>query len=131
LLDGMWITKFTPIRKGDIGSMASMDSGGGGGAGEFDPGAQGGSSVESAGSTEGLVVDESIPRHAVVAVEISGYAYKDKVQQPDILQFRDALRQSPLLDPVRTEILAVPMEGRDDFVREFSIRVVLRKPLEL
>lgn len=132
LLDGMWITKFTPIRRGDIGGQGESDSGGGSmSGGEYDPSAQADPSGEPTGATEGLVVDESVPRHAVVAVELAGYAYKDKVQQPDILQFRDALRQSPVFDPVRTEILAVPMEGRDDFVREFSIRVVLRKPMEL
>lgn len=122
LLDGMWIVQFATLRAGES-------------TGGPTPGAR---------PSGGLVGD--IPAAAPVAapgapaaaggggpietIEITGYAYNDKVKEPDILKFRDALRQSPFFDE-RTDVTAIPMVDRDDFVREFTIRLVLKTPLSL
>lgn len=121
LVDGMWITALRTVHSGKAAAAAGAASGGaGGGGGEFSKSATSapaGADAETVGGP-------------IVAVEISGYGYKDKVQQPDILRFRDSLRESPYFD-AKTDVTAIPMEGRDDFVREFTIRVVLKTPLDL
>lgn len=121
LVDGMWITSLRTVHSGK--AVAAAPGGGaasGGGGGEFSRGAASAPAATDAGTVGG----------PIEAIEISGYGYKDKVQQPDILRFRDALRESPHFD-AKTDVTAIPMEGRDDFVREFTIRIVLKTPLVL
>jgi len=119
LQDGMWIVRWTPLRAGE----------------------------GSAGTERGLVAEAVAPglpvlpgraapaasgaAHANVieAIEITGYAYVDKVQQEDIVKLRDRLRESPFFDPARTDIVATPMMAKDDFVREFTLRLVLKNPI--
>ena len=71
------------------------------------------------------------------AIEITGYAYTDKIpsspvagQEDGIIRFRNALRESEFFAP-ETDVVAQPIPGRDDFVREFTIKAVLKNPVAL
>ncbi|MCX7818093.1 MAG: type IV pilus assembly protein PilM [Kiritimatiellae bacterium] len=113
LLEGMWIVQFATLTGAEAASGAARSGGG-----ELAPAPAGPPSP----------TEESAQQ--IKAIEITGYAYMDKVQQPDILKFRDRLRESPWFDET-TDIAAMPQEGRDDFIREFTIRLVLKTPIQL
>jgi len=113
LLEGMWIVQFATLTGAEAagGSPAAAGQ-------ELAPGGAPPTPEMQAAARE------------IKTIEITGYAYKDKVQQPDILKFRDRLRESPYFDET-SDIAAMPQEGRDDFVREFTIRLVLKSPISL
>lgn len=66
-------------------------------------------------------------------IEISGYAYKDKVPTArPIIEFRDILRSSTYFkENDETQIVRQPSPGPDDYVREYRIQVALETPIEL
>ena len=72
----------------------------------------------------------------VAALELTGYAYTDKVPagnkktEDGILAFRNALRESPFLKP-ETDVTQLPRSAPDDFVREFTIKAILKEPIQL
>ncbi|MCF7838585.1 MAG: pilus assembly protein PilM [Candidatus Marinimicrobia bacterium] len=68
---------------------------------------------------------------AVSELELTGHGYIDKVAnaQP-IRAFRDRLRELDWFS-AETEIRLMPTPGPDDFARDFTLRVVLEKPLPL
>lgn len=111
LLDGMWIVQFVTLTGAEAAGGGTPAMGG-----EFGP--------------EMSSPDAKAAAQEIKTIEITGYAYKDKVQQPDILKFRDRLRESPYFDET-SDIAAMPQEGRDDFIREFTIRLVLKTPIPL
>ncbi len=113
LLDGMWIVQFATLTGAEAAGGTAPAAGG-----EFAP--------PGAPPTP----EAAEAARQIKTIEITGYAYKDKVQQPDILKFRDRLRESPYFDET-TDIAAMPQEGRDDFIREFTIRLVLKTPISL
>ncbi len=120
-LDGMFIVRFDTLRPGESAEGRTSAAG----MGELAPGLPAVVGRPLPGAPAAAEPDGPIE-----AIEITGYAYKDKVQQADILKFRDRLRESPLFGE-KTDVTAMPMEGRDDFVREFTLRVVLKEPLAL
>ncbi|MBM4155956.1 MAG: type IV pilus assembly protein PilM [Lentisphaerae bacterium] len=128
LADGMWLVRFNTLRVGEVAEGAPS-AGSAPGAplnfATFSPSAA--APAEAAPAETGA---GATPPGSFEAIEISGFAYKDKVQQQDIIKFRDALRESPLFD-AKTDIVAVPMGAGDDFVHEFTIRIVLKTPLVL
>ncbi len=131
LIDGMWIVRFSTLRPGETaeGGTSEIMPPVGGGGGEFVPG-MAPTPPPVAASPGAPAEGGPVSPLAIEAIEMSGFGYKDKVQQSDIIKFRDALRESPFFD-AKTDIVAVPMGGKDDFVHEFTIRVVLKTPLEL
>ncbi|HRZ13747.1 MAG TPA: type IV pilus assembly protein PilM [Kiritimatiellia bacterium] len=68
----------------------------------------------------------------VKTLELSGLAYEDKAGSGStITSFRDKLRQMPLFDPEKTDIIWQPSPAQDDFVRQFKILLVLKSPLNV
>lgn len=111
LVDGMWLSDIRTLRSGEAGTG---------------PAATGAGNAAAPAPADG----QAPTARPVEAIEVSGYAYKDKVQEQDIIRFRDNLRQSAFFD-AKTDVIAQPMEGRDDFVKEFTIRIVLKNPVNL
>ena len=73
----------------------------------------------------------------ITALEIKGYAYLDKIpeagaaggNEDGIIAFRNQLRTSPFLtDETDVEI---PVPAQDDFLREFTLKAVLKEPIPL
>lgn len=113
LVDGMWLSEIRTLRSGEAGSGPAT------------------AGAENAAASAPAPTDGQAPAaRPVEAIEVTGYAYKDKVQEQDIIRFRDNLRQSAFFD-AKTDVIAQPMEGRDDFVKEFTIRIVLKNPVSL
>lgn len=118
LLDGMWLTDVRTLRTGEAGTETGTAS----------PAAGAPPAPPMPGSPEAATAAAPKP---IEAIEVSGYAYKDKLPESGIIRFRDNLRQSPFFDPAKTDVVAQPLEGRDDFVKEFTIRIVLKTPVNL
>ncbi len=110
--EGMWLTRVGPYAADAKPQEAAMGAPGAPAAG---PGA------------DGL---------QIAALELTGYAYTDKVPagnkkaEDGILTFRNALRESPFLKP-ETDVTQLPRSAPDDFVREFTIKAVLKEPILL
>jgi type IV pilus assembly protein PilM len=116
--EGMWLTRLAAHR----GGPPAPD-----GAGAAEPDGLMPPPMEPAPGAGVAVVE---------ALELTGYAYLDKVpmagagHEDGILQFRNALRASPFLSE-KTDVTQLPTPARDDFVREFTIRAVLKQPVQL
>lgn len=117
--EGMWLTKIAAYRQtGDAPDGGAPPDAGGPMA---PPPAPGGAPA---------------PVATVAALELTGFAYVDKVpmagagHEDGILQFRNELRASPFLTE-QTDVTQLPTPARDDFVREFTIRAVLKQPVQL
>ncbi|MFH0881182.1 MAG: pilus assembly protein PilM, partial [Lentisphaerota bacterium] len=75
--------------------------------------------------------EETPKASGMQAVELQGLGYRDKVSSSEVIRsFRDKLRTMPLFSD-QTEIRWQPAPAPDDFVIEFKIDAVLKKPLEL
>jgi hypothetical protein len=126
--DGMWLVKIRPWTEGAPGDGAAAP--GAVPAGFVMPAPAGIVAPGAAGTAA------SGPKN-IAALELTGVAYTDKVtlgaanQQDGLLKFRDDLRTSPFFDEKATDITSMPQPGRDDFVREFTIKAVLKKPVSL
>lgn len=71
------------------------------------------------------------PPGAAIAIEVSGVGYKDVVtSSAPIIEFRDQLRKSEFFTEA-TDFILLPQPGADQYVREFKLNVVLRKPLSV
>lgn len=123
---GMWILKINPYRATATGPGGV--EGGGVSAPPMGFGAAPAAPTPAA----------ALPSTAVDALELTGFAYMDKValgtpgQADDgLLKFRDDLRASPLFDDTKTDLDKLPQPARDDFVREFTIKAVLTTPVDL
>lgn len=119
LPDGMWLVHVGRPREGVM-------------AGPPGVGMPGMLPVPDAGGGEGAAEPRKIEW-----IEITGYAYTDKVppasaaaQEDGVIRFRNALRSSQFFAP-ETDVIAWPMPARDDFVREFTIKAVLKQPVEV
>ncbi|MBP7275456.1 MAG: type IV pilus assembly protein PilM [Kiritimatiellae bacterium] len=72
----------------------------------------------------------------ISALEIKGYAYLDKIpeataggNEDGIIAFRNKLRASPFLTE-ETDV-EIPVPAQDDFLREFTLKAVLKEPIPL
>jgi type IV pilus assembly protein PilM len=82
---------------------------------------------EEAVETRGAVPSETVG--AVIRIEISGMGYLDKITSATpIREFRDKLRTSASFGET-TDITWLPTPGPDQYVREFKIVIVLKKPI--
>lgn len=67
---------------------------------------------------------------SVLRLEISGGGYKDKVTSPSpIIGFRDALRQSSWFSE-SSDFQRLSTPTADQYLREFKLNLILKKPLE-
>ncbi len=114
LPDGMWVTHLRPVLDGDETDGApALDGPEGGMAYLGGPG------------------DGGPPEAAEVkALDLTAYGYRDKVGSAGAIRLRDALRESEHFTE-ETDITEQPVPGNEDVTMEFTMRVVLRNPIEL
>jgi type IV pilus assembly protein PilM len=74
---------------------------------------------------------EPAPPGSVIRLEITGAGYKDKVPSPtSIIEFRDRLRQSPSFGE-QSDFLRLSTPTADQYIREFKLNLILKKPLSV
>lgn len=104
----LWLVEVTPQRA----PAATADAGRGGGM----PGSR----------MEGIVAPGS-----VTGLTVRGMGYIDKVQSTDyVSKFRDGLRQAGMFTDA-TEFISLPTPPAGEYTREFTLSIVLEKPLNL
>ena len=75
--------------------------------------------------------EERAAPEAIRALEISGFAYRDKTPGGTAArEFRDRLRKAPAFSS-ETEITWSPVPDPDDFIMEFRMRAVFKEPIHL
>jgi hypothetical protein len=72
------------------------------------------------------------PSTAIVALELTGYGYKDKAKSKGgmAIGFRDVLRESKWLNPEKTDVKKSPVSAADIPSVEFTIVAQLKDPIE-
>ncbi len=74
---------------------------------------------------------EGIAPGSVIRLEITGVGYKDKVTEPaPIIEFRDRLRKSPSFGE-QSDFLRLSAPSADQYLREFKLNLLLKKPLNV
>lgn len=75
--------------------------------------------------------DPALVSGAIMGMTIRGMGYIDNVQSPDYIRsFRDNLRASDLFTD-RTEFVSLPTPPAGEYTREFTLSILLEKPVQL
>ncbi len=75
--------------------------------------------------------DSDLTSGAIKGVKIRGMGYIDKVPNPEVIQaFRDRLRESDMFSD-RTEFESLPTPPAGIYTREFTLNILLEKPVSL
>jgi len=78
-----------------------------------------------------VAINRELTAGAIKGMTVRGMGYIDKVKSPDeIRAFRDVLRQSELFSD-RTEFISLPTPPAGEYTREFTLSIVLEKPVTL